>query len=270
MALSNQQFQELKKYQRIIKQLEKIQNSSMNEDQKKRVAKDLIKYRDKIQFITPDGVPDNIQIVSLRDMKKAKKSQEGEDEKQYHNPNILTRDNVLENLIVMKASSHSTDPEINLISTLISLLETEYAPILGDSHIKFDFSHINERDNILKHLENIQRTMKVLTETIEEYALSDKQDFKEQLGRMKNKQSRIFISEAGELFINFKDFLEGINKELTQGGSIIMNLDERIHFNPRFEKSTLLEGKTIAEALAQFYEFTVAVINNINIPTKTK
>ena len=188
MALSNQQFQELKKYQRIIKQLEKIQNSSMNEDQKKRVAKDLIKYRDKIQFITPDGVPDNIQIVSLRDMKKAKKSQEGEDEKQYHNPNILTRDNVLENLIVMKASSHSTDPEINLISTLISLLETEYAPILGDSHIKFDFSHINERDNILKHLENIQRTMKVLTETIEEYALSDKQDFKEQLGRMKNKQ----------------------------------------------------------------------------------
>ena len=42
-------------------------------------------------------------------------------------------------------------------------METEYVPpVLGDSHTKFDFSHATERDTVIKHLENIRRTMKSL------------------------------------------------------------------------------------------------------------
>jgi hypothetical protein len=270
MALTSEQFQELQKFQKMLKQLEKIYNVSLNDSQKKRVSKDIEKYKEKILKISPDGIPESIPVFNKMGFKKTSKAEDDSHAASYHSPNILTRENVLSNIAVMKASPHSTDPEINYLSTLINLMESEYVPILGDSHIKFDFSHINERDNVIKHLENIQRTMKVLTETIEEYALSDKQDFKEQLGRMKNKQSRIFISEAGEMFNTFKEFLGGLNNELTSGGSIIMNLDEKIHFNPRFEKATLLEGKSIAEALTQFYEFTIAVLDTINVPTKLK
>jgi hypothetical protein len=275
MALSNEQILELQKLQTILSQLEKILQVSQNPEQRKRVTKDIQKYKTKILSISPDGIPDNIHMVYVeKETPKQNVTQSNTSTSQKPEKDVplgyLTRDKVLSNMVVMKISPHSHDQEINFIATLITVMESEYAPILGDSHIKFDFSHINERDNILKHIENIHRTMKVLTETIEEYALSDKQDFKEQLGRMKNKQSRIFIAEAGDLFKSFKDFVSTIIKSVEEGVGIIMNLEDRIHFNSRFERATILEGKLIPDALKQFLEFTYAALDNINVPGRAK
>ncbi|MDX1958682.1 MAG: hypothetical protein SFU98_08925 [Leptospiraceae bacterium] len=272
MALSNQQILELQKLQKILSQLEKIFLVSYNEDQKKRVSKDIQKYKTKILAISPEGIPDNIHLVHIeKDVPSQSSSNDSQPSyantsETYAQKGYLTRDKVLSNLVIMKISPHSHDQEINFIATLITVFESEYVPVLGDSHIKFDFSHIAERDNILKHIENIHRTMKVLTETIEEYALSEKQDFKEQLGRMKNKQSRIFIAEAGDLFKAFRDFITSILNNVEQGVGIIMNLEERIHFNSRFERATILEGKTIPDALNQFLEYIYACLENINVP----
>lgn len=266
MALNTEQLLLLQRYQILLQQLEKILLVSQNEEQKKRVAKEIQKCKSKILTISPEGIPDNIHVVrapSLLD--KGKSGDAGKAQNL-----AITRENILSNIVVMKISPHSNDPEINFIATLVNLLEDEYAPILGDSHIKFDFSHQSERDNLLKHLENIRRTMKVLSETIEEYAQAEKQDFKEQLGRMKNKQSRIFIAEAGELFKTFRDFLVKVNSTINSGTNIINNLEDPIHFNPRFEKATLLEGKSIPEALRIFEEFTHAALDQINVPSKLK
>ena len=146
-------------------------------------------------------------------------------------------------------------------------MENEYLPILGESHIKLDFSHATERDNVFKYMENIRRNMKVLSETIEEFALADKQDFKEQLGRMKNKQSRIFISEAGDLFKNYRDFLQKLVIDMDAGGTVVVNSDEKIHFNPKFERATTLEGVEVKDAIKQFYNFTKAALSNVNLPS---
>ena len=107
-------------------------------------------------------------------------------------------------------------------------------------------------------------------ENTKEYALSEKQDFKEQLGRMKNKQSRIFISEAGDMFKVFKEFLEKVQNDMEDGGVVVMNLGDKIHFNSRFERATLLEGKDIGYALRQFLEFTKAALQSISVPTLKK
>ena len=87
---------------------------------------------------------------------------------------------------------------------------------------------------------------------------------------MKNKQSRIFISEAGELFKAFRDFLEKVEADMETGGVVVMNLGEKIHFNSRFERATLLEGKDVGYCLRQFMEFTRAAMDSINIPTFKK
>ncbi len=269
MALTNEQILQLQKYQVLISQLEKILLVSQNEEQKKRVTKDIQKYKSLIRTISPEGIPDNIHAVKISSPIIETQSKEGKD-KVHISKGTIDRTNILSNLVVMKISPHSNDPEINLIATLINLLEVEYVPILGDSHIKFDFSHMGERDNLFKHLENIRRTMKVLSETIEEFAQTDKQDFKEQLGRMKNKQSRIFIAEAGELFQTFRDFLVKVNETLNSGNTIINNLEDPIEFNPRFERATLLQGKSIPEALRLFEEFTHAALRHINVPGKLR
>jgi prefoldin subunit 5 len=262
-TLSNDQILELQKLQRLVSLLEKTLSSSKNEEQKKRVSKDIQKYKSKILAISPDGVPQNIHHFTVSS------KNETVDPNSYE-AIIEKPTNPLENLPVMKLSPHSHDNEINFIASLINQLEFEYVPVLGDAHTKFDFSHSAERDALIKTLENIRRTMKVLTETIEEYALSEKQDFKEQLGRMKNKQSRIFISEASELFISFKDFLSEVMMSIESGVIVVMNLNEKIHFNPKFEKATLFEGKEVHYAIRRFLEYSEAAIKSINIPTLKK
>lgn len=279
MALSSEQIVEIQKYQRLLNMLEKTLASSRNDDQKKRVSKDIQKYKNKILSISPDGIPVGIMNstsgIAAQNINYSpavgQSSQPGKKQSQQPQQQQQEKANdVLANIAVMKLSPHSTDNEINYIATLVNILEYEYIPVLGDSHIKFDYSHAIERDNVMKHLENMRRTLKVLTETIEEYALSDKQDFKEQLGRMKNKQSRIFISEAGELFKVFKQFLEKIHNDLKESSGVILNPAERMHFNPRFERATILEGKDAYGALRQFLEFTSAALEVINIPNLKK
>ena len=265
MALSADQIVELQKLQRLLSLLEKTFAASKNDEQKKRVSKDIQKYKTRILAISPDGIPDNIHNATPYQQHTT--SSETNVSPHSHSQSSAS---ILSNIAIMKISPHSHDAEINFIATLINVMETEYVPVLGDSHTKFDFSHATERDNVIKHLENIRRTMKVLTETIEEYALSEKQDFKEQLGRMKNKQSRILISEAGDMFKVFKEFLEKVQNDMEDGGVVVMNLGDKIHFNSRFERATLLEGKDIGYALRQFLEFTKAALQSISVPTLKK
>lgn len=253
MALTHDQIIELSRIQGMIRNLEKIKKGSKNEFQSDRVSMDLDKYNRLIQEISPEGIPDNIEATVLTS--KALKD---------NDPNIQHR--ILAQFPVMKISPNSHDREINQIGTIVNVLDLEFMPILGDRHIKFDFAHQGERDTLFKHLENLGRNMKVLTETIEEYASADKQEFREQLGRMKNKQSRIFISESYDVFKKVREFLESVNKDIREGSSVVMNLEEPIKFNPKFEKATLLEDRSISEALIEFLSFIKEAMDAINLP----
>ncbi len=257
MPLSSEQITELKKYQKILNQLDKIQSVSNNEEQKKRVVKDIQKYKAKVLVISPSGIPDTIQSIYSSDSRNEDSSSIGK----KNNTQSL-----FDNLVIMRLCPHSTDQEINLLSTLINLFETEYLPVISDAHIKFDFSTLNERNTVVKLFENIKRTVKVLIETIEEYASTDKQEFKEQMGRMKNKQSRVFISEASEFFKSMKAFIDKTLHDISQGENIINNIDEVLRFNAKTESATLLQGKKIKDALSEISTFLETALSNISIP----
>ncbi|MCB1158521.1 MAG: hypothetical protein H7A25_23275 [Leptospiraceae bacterium] len=267
MPLSSEQLIEIQKYQRLINLLETIQQKSKRDNQKERARLYIEKYKKRILEISPDGIPQNIHYSTYATAEKEKHKKAGEENSNGEGKAEIEKRNPLENLVVMKLTPHCNDSEINLIATLLNRMEMEYLPVLGDSHISLDFTHATERDNLIKSIENIRRNMKVLTETIEEYALCDKQDFKEQLGRMKNKQSRLFMSEAVEVFQEFKTFIHKIlDDNESTGGTVIQNIDEEVHFNPRFDRATILEGRTVGYCLEEFYEFTKSAIQNINLP----
>ncbi len=254
MPLDAEEIAELTKLQKMVNQLQKIEKGAVNELQKIRVAYDIERYRRKMQEISPEGLPDNIaQQLFNANQKKAGK---GEDKMR-----------VISQFPVMKISPHSNDSEINQIGTLMNAIDLEYIPILGEGHIKFDYSHNTEKDGVLKYMENLRRNMKILIETIEEYAGTEKPEFREQLARMKNKQSRIFIAEAGETLSKFQEFLAAVNAEINEGNNVILNMDEPIKFNPRYEKATLLEGKSILEALREFHQFVNETLEVIKLPS---
>ncbi|MDV6234677.1 hypothetical protein CH379_003415 [Leptospira ellisii] len=252
MAISHEQILELQKYQKMIHQLEKIAKASKNDEQRYRVSRDLDKYRTKMKDISPEGIPDNLDVAA-------------EQIKRYkENPNESGK--VLAKYPVMKISPNSNDAEVNQIGTWINVMDREYLPVLNETHVRFDFSHTNEKDGVVKYMENIRRNIKVLTETIEEFHAAEKQEFREQLSRMKNKQTRIFIAEAYEMFVKFNEFLNKVIREAKEVGGVIMNLEDAIHFNPRFERATELEGKSIMDALREFQEFTAEALERINVP----
>ncbi|ALO27247.1 MULTISPECIES: hypothetical protein [Leptospira] len=252
MAISHEQILELQKYQKMILQLEKIAKESQNDEQRYRVSRDLEKYKTKMKDISPEGIPDNLDMTA-------------EQIKRYkENPNEAGR--VLAKYPIMKISPNSNDPEVNQIGTWINVMDREYLPVLNETHVRFDFSHTNEKDGVVKYMENIRRNVKVLTETIEEFHAAEKQEFREQLSRMKNKQTRIFIAEAFEMFQKFNEFLSKVTREAKEVGGVIMNLEDSIRFNPRFERATELEGKSIMDALKEFQEFTSEVLDRINVP----
>ncbi|MEI1280230.1 hypothetical protein V6Z05_18000 [Leptospira venezuelensis] len=252
MAITQEQILELQRHQKMIQQLEKIIRLSKNDEQKYRATRDLDKYRNRMREISPEGIPDNLETAAeqIRMFRE--------------NPDAAGR--ILAKYPIMKISPNSNDTEVNQIGTWINVLDREYLPILNETHIRFDFSHGNEKDGVVKHMENIRRNIKVLTETIEEYQAAEKQDFREQLSRMKNKQTRIFIAEAFEMFQKFNEFLSKVLGEFKAGGGVIMNIEDKITFNSRFEKATELEGKSIPDALDEFREFTAEVLDRINVP----
>ena len=262
MAITNDQMAEIQKLQKAIEQLEKIQKLSTNPEQKARVGKDIFQYKEKLKSLSPEGTH-----ISVAKSSTSPTTQAAPVAKPIAAANSSS---ILSQFTVMKISPNSNENEINLIGTLLNVLDTEFIPVLMDAHIKFDFSHGAERDGVIKHMENIRRNIKVLTETIEEHAQAEKQEFREQLGRMKNKQARIFITEAYDVFKRFREFLDKIQGELDEGGGIIMNMEEPVKFNSRFEKATILEGKSIQESITIFRKFITEALENIHIPNIKK
>ena len=103
-------------------------------------------------------------------------------------------------------------------------------------------------------------------ETIEEYANADKQDFREQLLKMKNKQSRVFMYEVNDNLKKMREFLQKLVKDIDFSGNVIMNKGQILRFNSRYEDATALEGRILDEGIREFFIYVEQVIEKLNLP----
>jgi hypothetical protein len=165
-----------------------------------------------------------------------------------------------------KASNHCNDQEINFLFSSIDFIQKEFWPILSEQHIRLDFTYSQERQSLRFQFDELIRELNSLIETVEDYALAENPDFRDQLYKMKNKQIRLFLINANEFFKKLKDFLNRLLSELDKRTSVIKNLDDRIEFNPQFEEASLLNGYTIREALVEFIDLIQFILKKINLP----
>ncbi len=263
MEFTADQKVEIEKLLKYVRQMEGIIRTSPSAEQKERVTKQLQQYREKLAAVT-GGRADKLNLSEIESAIGAvpgPKSNAAPSGKTY---------NILDKYPVQQASKNSSDSDLNLMATMLAVVQREYWPVLTDMHTKLDFSFSSERDTVRTKLENAQRSLGVLIETIDEYAGAEKQDFREQLLKMKNKQTRLFLIEMNELFKTMREFLTRINQDLSSGGGVVTNKKDVLKFNPRFEEATVLEGQPLSEGLREFESFCVAAIERLNLPNFKK
>ena len=259
--LSPDQKAEIQKILKFVKNMEGIIRTSPSAEQKSRVQKEMGRYRERIGQIvgrydasrkSADEIANDLGLGGGAQLEVERRG--GSDFP------------VLEKYTVQKASPNSSDPDVNFLSTALKVLQKEYWPVISDQHAKLDFSNGQERDSIRNQLDNVIRNMGVLTETIEEYSTAEKQDFREQLLKMKNRQTRSFIFEANEMLRKLREYLAKIVGDMQSGGGSVINRNEGLKFNARYEEATMLEGRTIAEGLVEFHQFVDEAIQFLKLP----
>ena len=263
---------ELKRILTFIRQMEGIIRNSSNAGQVERIRKELIKYRARLNQMAPesnaqsatvDEIAHSLGIENSGEMRSAKTTSTSNVSKNVREEEDLM---LVNSLNINKASPHCSDFDINFLSTVLLLIQKEYWPVISEQHCKVDFSHGTVRDTIRNKMDNAMRNLKVLAETIEEYATADKQDFREQLLKMKNKQSRIFLIETNTVLKEISAFVEELANDVNTSGSIVVNKSDIIEFNPRFEEAEKLNGKTVSYAVTEFNVFVKQVLKKINLP----
>lgn len=269
MYANNEEILKLIKY---IKSMQLIIRTSPNKDQVERIKKDLYKYIKKLQTLVPDFDPSKETMEELERrlfQTNIFPSQKKEDSmfQNYYNESVEKDQISWDYKIPMKkASHHCNDQEINFLFSSIDFIQKEFWPILSEQHIRLDFTYSQERQSLRFQFDELIRELNSLIETVEDYALAENPDFRDQLYKMKNKQIRLFLINANEFFKKLKDFLNRLLSELDKRTSVIKNLDDRIEFNPQFEEASLLNGYTIREALVEFIDLIQFILKKINLP----
>ena len=265
--------EELQKILTFIRQMENIVRTSSNPGQVDRVRKEIVKFRIKLKELAPqidiertslDEIAKQLGLVSSREASRSYTSQT-----QAKNSSAAPSGGsmeLIESTPILRASPHSSDAEVNFLATVLLTIQKEYWPVLSEQHTKLDFSHASVRDTVRNRLDNAMRNMKVLAETIEEYSLAEKQDFREQLLKMKNKQTRIFLMETNDVLKEINDFLKKLADDINNNGNVIVNKGDIIEFNPRFEDAVKLQGKTVSYGLTEFSMFVTQAIRKLNLP----
>lgn len=269
MNANNEEILKLIKY---IKSMQLIIRTSPNKDQVERIKKDLYKYIKKLQTLVPDFDPSKETMEELERrlfQTNIFPSQKKEDSmfQNYYDESV-EKDQISWDykIPLKKASHHCNDQEINFLFSSIDFIQKEFWPILSEQHIRLDFTYSQERQSLRFQFDELIRELNSLIETVEDYALAENPDFRDQLYKMKNKQIRLFLINANEFFKKLKDFLNRLLSELDKRTSVIKNLDDRIEFNPQFEEASLLNGYTIREALVEFIDLIQFILKKINLP----
>ena len=252
MPLTEEEKLELQKLLKMDRQYAGIMRTSPNPEAKRRASIDLKKIRDRIDELCPDGVPETLTIPQV-----APKQTVAEKLQQYE---------VLSQFSIQKTSLNCDDKDVNMLAMVLRVWEDEFAPATGDNHLKLEFSLAQERDSHFAILENLKRNLKQLTNTIEDFALATREDFKAQLHDMKLRYTRHYLSEGIAFLKRIKAFWEKVDEDIQNGGQSCLNPEEIIEFNRHFESATFLEGYSSSKVVHTSVVFITEAIDSLNLP----
>jgi len=261
---------EVEKIIKFLRQMEIIARTSSNPTQVERVKKDIVRYRARLRELVPDYRPEKETIDQLAERVLRNDVTEPADSVAGPRANSSATDGPLtpaDRIPDIKASPHCSDPDVNFMAAVLTIILKEYWPGLTEQHVRMDFTSSQERHGLRFKLDNAVRSLKTLTETIEEYAVAEKPDFREQLFKMKNKQSRLFLFECNDIFREFKTYMARLMEDMQQGGLVIKNPQDLVRFDRNYEDATWFENFTVRDLIFEFYNLLDYSIKKINLPS---
>ncbi|MCS7205095.1 MAG: hypothetical protein NZ853_05315 [Leptospiraceae bacterium] len=264
----NFNIEEAQKIIKYIKSMQTIIKTSTNSEQIERIKKDIAKYIKKLQAIVPDFNPakETIQELELRLQNISNKKDISYERNLIEDVFQQERISWETRIPYLKATPHSNDYELNFLYSVISLIQKEYFPAITEQQIQLDYTHSQERQVLRYQFDELLRDLQTLIETIEDYARAETPDFREQLLKMKNKQTRNFIFNSNEYLKKLRDFIAKLLIEYDKKTFVIKNPESKINFDPRFDEAKLLHGYSIRQALEEFLDLLEYTIKKINLP----
>lgn len=256
-----EQITEIEKILKFIKQMDGIIRTSASKDQVERVRKEIRKYREKLDQMAPGIGSLTADVEELRKkLGLGIASDTGSSAAERIREN---KGDLLSKIPIEKASPHCNDPDINLMFTVVQASIKVYWPMLSNQIAKLDYSVASERDAIYRKLENSMRSLRVLADTIEEYATAEKQDFREQLLKMKNKQSRVFLFEANDHLKELRTFLGKLTGSMRES---VLNIQDTLAFQSDYQDLASLSGRTVESGIIEFQGYVDQAITKLSIP----
>ena len=237
MELTPGQRDEVLKLQKVIKQCEGILRISKDTSSISRTRDSLKQARERLDYLCPRGVPSDL---IYEEKKVAPKLSINE---------MFSGCVILSSFSVQKASLYCEDKEVNILTTVVRVWDSEFAPVLAGQHVKLDFSTSVERDSHFSVLENIKRQLKSVGDVISNFHFATGESAKMQLQEIKIRYTRNFLISGVAFIKQIKEFWSNVLKDIKQNGIQCLNVNDIIQIDPALEKPTYLNKKTVAKAI---------------------
>ncbi len=249
---------ELIKLRSILKKLELVYKTAIDEKQKQRVSHDIKQIRAKINrlekyleaggeggVLTEDNVVEETRIEEIEET-------EIPDDLKYLSDKIV---HPLEK-----------DPEVNLVINSLEEFEREYLGVLNEFNLKLDYKLAKERDKFYNELENCLRIVRDLMHTLDELLKKGaSHSYKEKLKTMKERQERALIITTVKFYMTLSEFLSLLINDTRSGGGLVLNPHEKVKFST-LEGKKKLSNRTLIDALEHIKEYCDKIVNAINLP----
>ena len=158
------------------------------------------------------------------------------------------------------------DQEMNRLSLYLRFFDQEFLMIFSERKMKLDFQHSMERDSYYHRFQDALRKLNDFEGELErldagEQRMEEKLEIKRRTAKMK----RALTVESNKIFDSVLKFTTELIADIAEDGLKCLNSTESIHFD-EIEGKRYLEGKSVEEALAIIKEFTLEVIDFLNVP----
>ena len=256
---------EAAKILKYLKSMETILRTNPNPEQKERVKKDMMRYWNRLREMLPDidfseQTPE--KIASQLDPTLARQ--------EYTSSIEREKKGILDHIPFQKISPNCNDSELNLLYSMLSIIEQEYWPAIYERYCKLDFSHGAARGRLKLKFESILRSMQVIAQIIEDQASGEQTDIYSQLSKTRNRHVRSLMIEVNTYMHELTSFLRSLLELSEQNRLALQNANDIIQFDKKFEQASMFEGVTVENALKQFLELGISVINHTKLPELKK
>ena len=241
---------ELESKMLILKQLEGVYKTSIDLDQRKRVAREIRSVKRSIS---------NLQsILSLQQkygLTQVQHELEGDEAFK-----LLSR------IMVVKYINDSRDTEMDALVSYVDFYEKNYLPVLSEYYIKLDYNNSMKRDVFYPRYMELK---KMLNEYMYEVEVQIREEFTS-IAVYKDKSlvyklRQQYLMGLDKYYRDVRAFLDKLLSDHTSGGSTVLNPLDFVSMS-EFEVDRKMDGYTVINALLEIQTFSGEIIRFLAIP----